>query len=376
MPFCEDNKNISVLIVEDSPVVRDLLISILDSDPQIRVAGAVENGEEALREAKRLHPDLITMDVILPGMDGLEATRRIMEEVPTPILIVSAAWVSTEVEKTFRAIEAGALAVLEKPSASSVGIDVRARELIRAVKVMSEVKVVRRWARNSRGEAALTVPDDLDVGKVVQQPFDVVAIGASTGGPTVLKTVLSGLPENFQAPILIVQHMTQGFIGGFADWLSRASHYPVSVAVNGQEIRPGHAYVAPDGLHMGVNGFGKIVLARGEPDHGLRPSVSHLFRSVLRAYGKNAAGVLLTGMGRDGAHELKAMKDKGMLTIAQSRESSVVFGMPGEAIGMNAASYILPPEKIARMLKKLNAKQPPADLRGVFRRPGEANQDC
>jgi len=361
MPFCGDNKNISVLIVEDSAVVRDLLISILDSDPQIRVVGAVESGEEALTEAKRLHPDLITMDVILPGMDGLEATRRIMEEVPTPILIVSAAWVSTEVEKTFRAIEAGALAVLEKPSATSAGIDVRARELIRAVKVMSEVKVVRRWARNSREEVPRIVMDDLDVGKVVQQRFDVVAIGASTGGPTVLKTVLSGLPENFQAPILIVQHMTQGFIGGFADWLSRASHYPVSVAVNGQEIRPGHAYVAPDGLHMGVNGFGKIALTRGEPDHGLRPSVSHLFRSVLRAYGKNAVGVLLTGMGRDGAHELKAMKDKGVPTIAQSRESSVVFGMPGEAIGMNAASYILPPEKIARMLKKLNAKQPPVD---------------
>ncbi|OPY89597.1 MAG: Chemotaxis response regulator protein-glutamate methylesterase of group 3 operon [Syntrophus sp. PtaU1.Bin208] len=357
MPFSGNNKIVSVLIVEDSPVVRDLLISILESDPQIRVVGAVESGEEALREVGRLHPDLITMDVILPGMDGLEATRRIMEEFPTPILIVSAAWVSTEVEKTFRALEAGALAVLEKPSAASSDDDVRTRELIRAVKVMSEVKVVRRWSRNTRIEGVISPPDDLDIGKVPQQRFDVVAIGASTGGPTVLKTILSGLSENFTLPILIVQHMTQGFIGGFVDWLSRAAHYPVSVAVQGQEICPGHAYVAPDGLQMGINSFGKIVLTRGEPDHGLRPSVSHLFRSVIQAYEKTAVGVLLTGMGRDGAYELKVMKDRGMMTIAQSKESSVVFGMPGEAIGMNAASYILPPERIAQMLIKLSSRR-------------------
>jgi len=357
VPFNGENKIISVLIVEDSLVVRELLISILNSDPQIRVVGAVESGEDALREARRLHPDLITMDVKLPGMDGLEATRRIMEEVPTPIIIVSAVWVSTEVEMTFRALEAGALAVLDKPSIVVAGDDdLRTRELIRAVKVMSEVKVVRRWSRNSRIESTVPLLDELDVGKVTQQ-FEVVAIGASTGGPTVLKTILSGLSGDFSIPILIVQHMTQGFIGGFVDWLSRAANYPVSVAVNGRELQAGYAYVAPDGLQMGVTGSGKIFLTRGEPEHGLCPSVSHLFRSVGRVYGKNAVGVLLTGMGRDGAHELKVMRDQGMMTIAQNKESSVVFGMPGEAIGMNAASYILPPEKIAQMLKKLNVRK-------------------
>jgi len=343
---------IKVLIVEDSPVVRELLIHIMHSDPGIRVVGAVESGEEALKEVRRLHPDLITMDVNLPHIDGFETTRRIMEEAPTPIIIVSAAWVSTEVEKTFRALEAGALAVLEKPSIAAKDYDVRTRELIRAIKAMSEVKVIRRWSRNPKLEFSLPTSDELDMGKVTKG-FEVVAMGASTGGPTVLKRILSELPENFSIPILIVQHMTQGFIYGFVDWLSRAANYPVSVAVHGEEMRPGHAYVAPDVLQMGVSGSGKILLTKGEPENGLCPSVSYLFRSVTRAYGENAVGVLLTGMGRDGAYELKVMKDRGMITIAQNKESSVVYGMPGEAISMNAASYVLPPEKIALMLKKL-----------------------
>jgi len=346
------DKIIKVLIVEDSPVVRELLIHIMHSDPRIRVVGAVESGEDALEEVRRLHPDLITMDVNLPRMDGFETTRRIMEEIPTPIIIVSAAWVSTEVEKTFRALEAGALMVLEKPSIAAGDYDIRTRELIRAIKAMSEVKVIRRWSRNATIEFSLPTSDGLDIGKITKE-FEVVAMGASTGGPTVLKQILSGLPENFEIPILIVQHMTQGFIIGFVDWLSRAANYPVSVAVHGEEMRAGHAYVAPDGLQMGVSGSGKILLTKGEPENGLCPSVSYLFRSVTRAYGENAVGVLLTGMGRDGAYELKVMKDRGMITIAQNKESSVVYGMPGEAISMNAASYVLPPEKIALMLKKL-----------------------
>nr|Q2LR65.2 RecName: Full=Protein-glutamate methylesterase/protein-glutamine glutaminase 1 [Syntrophus aciditrophicus SB] len=343
---------IKVLIVEDSPVVRELLSHILHSDPQIRVVGVAESGEEALKEVVRLRPDLITMDVNLPRMDGFETTRRIMEEIPTPIIIVSAAWVSTEVEKTFRALEAGALAVLEKPSIAARDYDIRARDLIRAVKAMSEVKVIRRWSRSPRIEPAPPASGEPDIGKITKR-FEVVAMGASTGGPTVLKQILSDLPDNFTIPILIVQHMTQGFIPGFVDWLSRAANYPVSVAVHGEEIRPGHAYVAPDGLHMGVNALGKIILTKGEPENGLCPSVSYLFRSVYRAYGENAVGVLLTGMGKDGAYELKVMKDCGMITIAQNKETSVVYGMPGEAIGMNAASYVLPPEKIARVLVKL-----------------------
>jgi len=349
---------IQVLIVEDSSVVRELLIHILHSDPQIRVVGSVESGEEALKEVRRLRPDLITMDVNLPRMDGFETTRRIMEEIPTPIIIVSAAWVSTQMEKTFQALEAGALAVLEKPSVAARDYDARTRELIRAVKAMSEVKVIRRWSRNSRIETALPTSGEPEIGKGEKQ-FAVVAMGASTGGPTVLKQILSGLPGNFPIPILIVQHMTQGFILGFVDWLSRAANYPVSVAVHGEEMRAGRAYVAPDGLQMGVNGLGKITLNKGELENGLCPSVSYLFRSVVRAYGENAVGVLLTGMGRDGANELKIMRDSGMLTIAQNKETSVVYGMPGEAVGMNAASHVLPPEKIAQMLKKLRGSLSP-----------------
>lgn len=346
---------IRVLIVEDSAVVRELLVHILHRDPRIRVVGAVESGEEALEEVRRLRPDLITMDVNLPRMDGFETTRRIMEETPTPIIIVSAAWVSTEVEKTFRALEAGALAVLEKPSLAAGDYEVRTRELIRAVKAMSEVKVIRRWSRRARGEPSLPQADEALTGRE-SKPLEVVVMGASTGGPSVLKRILSDLPPDFPLPILIVQHMTQGFIAGFVDWLSRAANYPVSVALHGEEMRAGCAYVAPDGLQMGVNGQGKITLTHAEPENGLCPSVSYLFRSALRAYGEKGVGVLLTGMGRDGATELKAMRDRGMITIAQNRESSVVFGMPGEAIAMNGASHVLPPEQIARILKKLAEK--------------------
>jgi two-component system chemotaxis response regulator CheB len=346
------NKIIKVLIVEDSPAVQELLIHILHSDPGIKVVGVAASGEDALKEARRLLPDLITMDIKLPGMDGFETTRRIMEEIPTPIIVVSAAWVSTEVEKTFRALEAGALAVLEKPTVATKDYDVRARELIRSIKAMSEVKVIKRWSRNSKIDFPISTADEPDIGKVTKR-FEVVAMGASTGGPTVLKQILSELPGNFPLPILIVQHMTQGFIRGFVEWLSHAANYPVTVAVNEEEIRAGHAYVAPDGLHMGVSRLGKIVLTKGAPENGLCPSVSYLFRSVAQAFGENAVGVLLTGMGRDGAYELKVMKDQGMITIAQNKESSVVYGMPGEAIGMNAASYVLSPDKIARILKKL-----------------------
>jgi two-component system chemotaxis response regulator CheB len=217
---------------------------------------------------------------------------------------------------------------------------------------MSEVKVIKRWSRNSKIDFPISTADEPDIGKVTN-PDEVVAMGASTGGPTVLKQILSELPGNFPLPILIVQHMTQGFIRGFVEWLSHAANYPVTVAVNEEEIRAGHAYVAPDGLHMGVSRLGKIVLTKGAPENGLCPSVSYLFRSVAQAFGENAVGVLLTGMGRDGAYELKVMKDQGMITIAQNKESSVVYGMPGEAIGMNAASYVLSPDKIARILKKL-----------------------
>jgi two-component system chemotaxis response regulator CheB len=180
-----------------------------------------------------------------------------------------------------------------------------------------------------------------------------VGIGASTGGPLVLQTILTGLPKDFSVPLLIVQHIAQGFLPGLVDWLNQTTGVKVHIAAHGTAILPGHAYLAPDGLHMGLSGRGHIALSGAEAEGGLRPSVAHLFRSLTRCCGTDAVGVLLTGMGKDGAEELKRMKDIGAVTIAQDRASSVVHGMPGEAIALGAATFVLPAQQIASALVAL-----------------------
>ncbi len=348
---------IKLLIVEDSAVVREFLVHIFRSDPEIEVVGTARNGEEALEVVERNRPDVITMDVNMPRMNGLEATRKIMETHPTPIVIVSGSYDPQELTTTFRALEIGALAVVPRP----VGIghpdhEASARELVQTVKLMSEVKVVRRWARPRREEIAPLVPPKTRINQIPAE-VKLVAVGASTGGPVVLQTVLSGLPKkDFPAPVLIAQHMASGFVHGFVEWLAQSSGFPVHVAADGETLLPGCAYVAPDGFHMGVKTGNRIALSQDAPENGLRASGSYLFRSVANVYGQSAVGVLLTGMGKDGAEELKLMKDRGALTIAQDEESSVVHGMPGEAIHLDAAMYVLPPERIAAMLANIASR--------------------
>ena len=343
---------VNVLIVEDSPVVREFLVHILGSDPGIRVVGTAQDGEEALAAVQRHSPDVITMDIHMPKLNGLEATRRIMETNPTPIVIVSGSEDPREVATTFDAIEAGALAVLRRP----VGIghpnhEAAARELVQTVKLMSEVKVVRRWPRTRNTGPA---PHPAKMG-LVRAPAQVriVAIGASTGGPPALHTILTELPRDFPVPLLVVQHMAAGFIRGFVEWLVQSAGLPVHVATHGELVLPGHVYVAPDACQMKIERGGKIALTKDAPENGLRPSVSYLFRSVAEVYGCDAAAGLLTGMGSDGAEELRLLKEKGAVTFAQDKDSSVVHGMPGEAIKLDAAMLVLPPEKIAAVLTSL-----------------------
>jgi len=350
---------IRVLVVEDSPVVREYLIHILTSDPEIQVIGSATDGEEAVEAAKQKKPDVITMDIHMPRMNGFDATRRIMETQPTPIVIVSGSSTAKEVSMTFRAIEAGALAVVPRP----VGVghpdyEKMTKELVQTVKLMSEVKVVRRWAFvRQKEEISPTMPKaELEL-KQIPAEINLVAIGSSAGGPAVLQTILSGLPKDFSVPVLIVQHMTRGFTQGLVEWLAQSTGFPVHIAVDGEYLLPGHAYFAPDGFHMKVELGNRIALSKDDPENGLRPSVSYLFRSVSNVFGRNAVGVLLSGMGKDGAEELKVMKEKGAPTIAQDKESSVVHGMPGEAIKLDAATYILPPEKIVALLTNLVLKK-------------------
>lgn len=342
---------IKVMIVEDSPVAMELLVHILGYDPELQVIGTASSGEEALESVELLKPDVITMDLHLPKMDGFETTRRIMETHPIPIIIVTASSSVREVSIAMHALEAGALAVVQKPRGiGHPDYEADAADLIRTVKLMSEVRLVKRMAHLKQEKPILT---RAEIKLRKHDGFRLAAIGASTGGPPAIQIILSRLPIDLHVPILIVQHMAEGFIQGLVDWLNTTSSLPVHVALNGEYVLPGKVYVAPDSFQMKVNENGRIFLTGDRPENGLCPSVSYLFRSVAEAFGENAIGVLLTGMGKDGAMELKLLKEKGAITIAQDKESSVVHGMPGEAISLGAAMYVLPPEKIASVLAGL-----------------------
>ncbi len=348
---------INVLIVEYSLVIQEHLKYILESDPDIRVVCAAGDGREAVEMAFMTKPDVVIMDINMPKMNGFEATRWIMETRPMPIILVSASHDPGELATTFQALEAGALKVLEKPlGLGSPGFEVSARELIQTVKLMSEVKVVNRNHRPGRKVAAPAVPSKPEP-PAGHTEVKLVAIGASTGGPVVLQTILSGFKKDFPVPVLIAQHMTPGFLQGLAEWLKQTAGFPVHVAAHDERICAGNAYLAPCGFHMRVKSSGRVVLSDNEPVSRVCPSISNLFLSVSDVFGPNAAGVLLTGMGRDGTEGLQVLKEKGAVTIAQDAETSLIFGMPGHAVDMGAAQYVLPPEQIVQVLLKLVYKE-------------------
>ena len=344
----QKESKIRVLIVDDSEGMRMLLEWIFSNDSAFEVAGIARDGIEAVDAVARLAPDVVTMDIQMPRMDGLEATRRIMETKPTPIVILSGNLDAEEVASSFRAMEAGALIAMAKfRGVKRPEFDADVANLIRVVKLMAEVKVVKRWPRVAKDQPK---PLCQAAGDPAQTDHKVVAIGASTGGPVVINTILSGLPQGFPLPVLIVQHMAAGFIRGFADWLNLSSRLPVHVASQGELLLPGHVYIAPEGYNLEVKEDSRLALTGSILEHGQCPSVAALFRSVAAVYGGNAVGIILTGMGNDGARELKLMKDRGAVTIAQDRESSVIFGMPGEAVKFGAATYVLPPDRIVGYL--------------------------
>lgn len=336
-----------VLLVEDSPTARQHLVFLLESDPRLCVAGLAGDGEEAVRATARLRPDVVLMDVHMPRVDGYEATRRIMETVPTPVVIVSASFGVDDATAALQALKAGAVAIVVKPPAPGrPGHVDAARRLTEQVKLMAEVKVVRRRRAVQPAARAERPP-------AAGRRIGAIAIGASTGGPQALAQILSLLPADLACPVLIVQHIAPGFVSGLAKVLDQDARLRVKTAEAAEIASPGTVYLAPDRHQMGLSKTGRIVLTQDAAENGFRPSASYLFSSVAQAVGRCALGILLTGMGGDGADGLKRLRDTGGLTIVQNEETSIVFGMPKEAIRLGAAEYVLAPDGIAAMIASL-----------------------
>jgi two-component system chemotaxis response regulator CheB len=343
---------IRVLIADDSLVAREMLSQILSSDPGIEVIGTATNGAEAVEKVAQLRPDLVTMDVHMPKMDGLEATERIMAYTPTPILVVSSSVYGEGMGRAFDALAIGALEVIKKPEPRDwAALDAIGREIIRKVRILARVKVIThiRGRRDPVHRASHVQPIESMPHPVGLQAL---AIGSSTGGPSALLSVLGRLKQDFPLPIVIAQHIAEGFVPGLATWLDAGCKIKVSAAEEGQTVGPGTAYLATTGSNMEIDGR-TVRFTTPKSGQLYIPSADTLFESVARSYGRNVIGVLLTGMGADGARGLKQLHDAGAPTICQDEATSTVWGMPKAAIDMGAARAVLPVHEIAEEIEKL-----------------------
>lgn len=337
---------IRVLLAEDSAVQREFLSYVLETAEAFEIVGKAVDGDEAIKLAAETKPDVILMDCHMPKVDGIEATRIIMETCPVPIVVASARSAARDVQLTFNAIQNGALAVVSKPpSLDSPDFDRVADELIRTLRLMSDVKVVRRWPRDKR------VPASREGSAALPSP-KIIVVAGSTGAPGVVAEILSGLGPGTWPPIVLVQHIAEGFVEGFGMWLGSHTGVDVHVASDGTIAKPGSLYIAPDGVQMSVERPNVIRLDANAPaEEGFRPSGTFLLRSAARNFGRLAMGIVLTGMGRDGVAGLLELRRAGAVTVAQDEESCVVFGMSKEAIKANAASHVLSPEGIVTLIK-------------------------
>ncbi|MDQ3811835.1 MAG: chemotaxis-specific protein-glutamate methyltransferase CheB [Chloroflexota bacterium] len=343
-------RRLRVLVVDDSALHRQILTRILARDPDLELAGYAANGAEAVRAVEQLRPDVVTLDERMPVMDGLEAARRIMRDWPTPIVLVTSAAGLGARDIAEAALAAGVLAVQDKRALVSSD-DSAAGELVRIVKGMAAVRLVRR-RRTAAQPADASGPSISAAPK--RAVAELIAVGASTGGPHAIRTIISRFPADFPLPILVVQHTTVGYSAALADWLRAETALPIQIAQDGQAFDAPGVFLAPTERHLVVRG-NRLALLDTPPSSLHRPSATVLFRSVASSFGSRAIGVLLTGMGDDGAAGLAEMKQAGALTIAQDEASSVVFGMPAEAIRLGAVDHVLPPEQIARLLLDLAA---------------------
>lgn len=341
-----ERKPLRVLIAEDSATQRQLLVTLLRSDEDIVEVAEASDGREAVAVCKRVRPDVVVMDVRMPHLDGLEATKQMMIETPTPIVLMSSLDVEA-VRTSMKALDVGALTVLRKPPMpSSPHFERSVRHFISTIKAMAQVRVVRHWQTQPMSTRR-------QLGTHIEQRHAVVAVAASTGGPAALHRMLSMMPATFAAPILVVQHIAPGFTTGLVEWLDSAGPLTVKLAENGERLAPMTAYVAPDEHHLGLLDASFIKLDDGPAISTFRPSATYLYESVLAVMGRNTIGVILTGMGRDGVRGLEQIYRAGGTVIAQDEQTSLVFGMPQEAIAAGAADLVLPLDSIAPKLVEL-----------------------
>ncbi len=332
-----------VLIATDSRELCARLSRLLAKRDAAMVIETARSGKEAQERAVAFRPDTIIIDSALANNSAMTATREIMETCPAPVVVVCDRERCARTRHMFEAADAGAVAVIERPLAeprnAAENVD---RRFVETVILMAEVKVVTRKKRAELSPRPKLPPN--------LPPVPVVAIAASTGGPPVLKAILSGLPRDLPAALLIVQHISEGFLQGMCDWLQQSTGFIVRIPAHGELVSAGHAYLAPDKYHMSLSADGKIILKDDPPENGLRPAASYLFRAVMHRCGASAIAVVLTGMGKDGVEELRMIKQEGGITIAQNQASSTIYGMPGQAVAIDAASYVLNPEQIAAAL--------------------------
>lgn len=328
---------VRVLVVDDSTTARRLLVSLCERDPGIRVVGEAADGEEAVKLNERLKPSLILMDVHMPVLDGVEATKQIMREQPTPIIMVTAGTSPADVEAGLSAIRFGALTVLPKPVAPGVpGFEAGADRLTSMVKALADVKLIRRRTpTHERG--SMKVP----------RSGGLVAVAASTGGPPAVCRFLQLLPVDLSVPVVVVQHIVEGFLPGLATWLRTEVPFHVEVAFHGQRLEAGTVYLAPDGRHLEVGSDLRVNLTTSPLVEGFRPSASVLFGSLARSLGPDAIAVVLTGMGHDGLQGARLLHNSGGRVLVQDEATSVVYGMPRAVAEAGLADFSAPVEQLA-----------------------------
>ncbi len=358
-----NGEKIRVLVADDSAFMRKVLLSILDSDGSFEVVGEARDGRETVEKSARLKPHVITMDINMPHMDGLQATEIIMSTEPRPILIVSSE--SREGAKaTLRALELGAIDFLAKPS-GGVDLDMSSvrEELVRKLRIASKVRVVRNLLRPAPVKTVRAGASPAEAGAAPAAQggkLAIVVLAASTGGPATLMKLVPQFAAGFPAALLVVQHMPGNFTLQFAEQLASVSQIPVKQAENGEILRAGQVYVCPGNCHLRLEPPGRIQLDGGPRIAGYRPCIDVTLESVAALAGSNAAVAILTGMGSDGARGVMAIQENGGLVVAQDEATSVIFGMPAEAIKTGAVEQVLPLEQIALAMTRRVAYRPAA----------------